>query len=130
MITTLKLGAGVILLIIGNIALGSIDALICRKFEKRTFLNGVIKGEIMIAVFCITYFAGWLNPDLVIVDMGEKTVSIMDAIYLVLLGAYVYYAVETIKKLKIILTRKSSCSQDVSDERKAENAENYLSKGG
>ena len=107
MIATLKLAGGLLLFVIGNIALGSINAIITKTWDKRTFFNGLIKAGIVIAVFGVTYLAGWLNPDLLVIQIDDQTVSVLQAVYVILFAGYVYYGGSVLGKLKNIITSKS-----------------------
>ncbi len=108
MIALLKLGGGLLLLIVANIALGSIRAAMAREWDTRTFVNGIIKGGIVIGAFVAVYIAGWLNPDLVVVEMNGKTVDLATGLYGVLFIGFTYYAGKVLLKLKEIVTTKSS----------------------
>ena len=99
-----QLGIGLLLLILANVALGSIAALIGHTWDWQKFLNGAIKGGIVIAVILAVYIAGYLNPDLLVIEAGEEKVNFMTAVYLVLLAAFTVYAVDVLRKLKNILT--------------------------
>ena len=108
MIALLKLGGGLLLLIVANIALGSIQAAMAREWDTKTFVNGLIKGGIVIGAFAAVYFAGWLNPDLVVVEMDGQTVNLAQGVYIVLLIGFTYYAGKVLLKLKEIVTAKSA----------------------
>lgn len=115
MIAALRLGGGLLCLIFSHIAIGSIRAIITREWNWKTFWNGVIKGVIVIVSFVAVWFAGWLNPDLVIVEIDGQTVNLEMAVYMVLLSGFTYYAIMVIKKLKDIVTNKKSDSDNVSE---------------
>ena len=102
--TTITLSAGLILVIIANIALGSTSAIIEGNWDKVKFRNGCIKGGIISVALIAVYFAGYLNPDLMVVDIDGQTVNLMTAVSLVMLAAFTAYAVDVIKKLKDMLT--------------------------
>ena len=102
--TTIKLSAGLILVIIAYIALGSTSAIIEGNWDKVKFRNGCIKGGIISVALIAVYFAGYLNPDLMVVDIDGQTVNLMTAVSLVMLAAFTAYAVDVIKKLKDMLT--------------------------
>lgn len=95
-------------LIVAHIAIGSIRALIAREWKWKTFWNGVIKGAIVIFAFVAVWFAGWLNPALVVVEIDGQTVNLETAVSMVLLSGFTYYAVKVIKQLKEIVTQKTA----------------------
>ena len=102
--TTIRLAAGLILVILANIALGSTGAIIKGDWDKVKFRNGCIKGGVVAVALIAVYFAGYLNPNLMVVDIDGQTVNLMTAVSLVMLAAFTAYAVDVIKKLKDMLT--------------------------
>ena len=102
--TTIRLAAGLILVILANIALGSTSAIIEGNWDKVKFRNGCIKGGVVAVALIAVYFAGYLNPNLMVVDIDGQTVNLMTAVSLVMLAAFTAYAVDVIKKLKDMLT--------------------------
>ena len=102
--TTIRLAAGLILVILANIALGSTSAIIEGDWDKVKFRNGCIKGGVVAVALIAVYFAGYLNPNLMVVDIDGQTVNLMTAVSLVMLAAFTAYAVDVIKKLKDMLT--------------------------
>lgn len=102
--TTIRLAAGLILVILANIALGSTSAIIEGNWDKVKFRNGCIKGGVVAVALIAVYFAGYLNPNLMVIDIDGQTVNLMTAVSLVMLAAFTAYAVDVIKKLKDMLT--------------------------
>lgn len=102
--TTIRLAVGLILVILANIALGSTGAIIEGDWDKVKFRNGCIKGGVVAVALIAVYFAGYLNPNLMVVDIDGQTVNLMTAVSLVMLAAFTAYAVDVIKKLKDMLT--------------------------
>ena len=102
--TTIRLAAGLILVILANIALGSTSAIIEGDWDKVKFRNGCIKGGVVAVALIAVYFAGYLNPNLMVIDIDGQTVNLMTAVSLVMLAAFTAYAVDVIKKLKDMLT--------------------------
>lgn len=91
------------LLIAANIALGSINAIIDGEWDQTKFRNGCIKSAVVAAALVAVYFAGYLNPDLMVVEVDGQTVNLMTAVSLVMLAAFTAYAVDVIGKLKDML---------------------------
>ena len=102
--TVVKLAAGLLLLIAANIALGSINAIIAGTWDLIKFRNGCIKSLVIAAALIAVYLAGFLNPDLMVVDVDGQKVNLMTAVTLTMLAAFTAYAVDVIKKLKDMLT--------------------------
>ena len=50
------------------------------------------------------YFSGYLNPDLMVVEVDGQTVNLMTAVSLAMLAAFTAYAVDVLKKLKDMLS--------------------------
>ena len=96
----LRIGAGLILVIAANIALGSIGAVLGQSFDKATFWKGMAKGGIVALSVLAVYVAGSLNPGLLVIDAGGGQVNLRDAVNLVMLAAYVSYGADVIGKLK------------------------------
>lgn len=102
-VTIFKLGIGLLLLVIANIGLGSISAFIDKTWDWIKFRNGVIKGAVVVAALVAVYYAGYFNPDLLVVDVGGQTVNLMTAINVVLMATFTTYAVDVLKKLRDML---------------------------
>lgn len=102
--TIIRLAAGLVLLIAANIALGSINAIIDGEWDQTKFRNGCIKSAVVAAALVAVYFAGFLNPDLMVVEVDGQTVNLMTAVSLAMLAAFTAYAVDVLKKLKDMLS--------------------------
>lgn len=102
--TIIRLAAGLVLLIAANIALGSINAIIDGEWDQTKFRNGCIKSAVVAATLVAVYFAGYLNPDLMVVEVDGQTVNLMTAVSLAMLAAFTAYAVDVLKKLKDMLS--------------------------
>ena len=90
-IAIVRLGIGLVLLIAANIALGSVNAFMEGTWDMMKFRNAV-------------YYAGWLNPDLLVIEAEGQTVNLMTAVHIALLAAFTAYAVDVLKKLKDMLS--------------------------
>ena len=108
--TIIRLAAGLVLLIAANIALGSINAIIDGEWDQTKFRNGCIKSAVVAAALVAVYFAGYLNPDLMVVEVDGQTVNLMTAVSLAMLAGFTAYAgdvprsVDVLKKLKDMLS--------------------------
>lgn len=101
---SIRLAVGLVLLIATNIALGSINAIIACEWDLVKFRNGCIKGGVIALALIAVYFAGYLNPDLMVVEVDGQTVNLMTAVSLAMLAAFTAYAVDVLKKLKDMLS--------------------------
>jgi len=106
-ITIVRLGIGLLLLILANIALGSVNAFIEGTWDSTKFRNGCIKGGAIAAALVAVYLAGWLNPDLFVVEAEGQQVNLMTAVHIALLASFTVYAIDVIKKLKDMLTTET-----------------------
>ena len=97
--TIIRLAAGLVLLIAANIALGSINAIIDGEWDQTKFRNGCIKSAVVAAALVAVYFAGYLNPDLMVVEVDGQTVNLMTAVSLAMLAAFTAYAVDVLKDM-------------------------------
>ena len=116
----IHLAVGLVLLVAVNIVLGSLNALFDGSFDKVKLRNGIIKGIIVAACFIAFYMAGYLNPDIIAIEVDEQTVNLMTAsnlakavenlrqAHLALLTAYVLYAKDVFVKLKNLILSKTS----------------------
>ena len=95
-IAIVRLGIGLVLLIAANIALGSVNAFMEGAWDMMKFRNGCIKGGVVAASLIAVYYAGWLNPDLLVIEAEGQTVNLM--------AAFTAYAVDVLKKLKDMLS--------------------------
>lgn len=102
--TIIRLAAGLVLLIAANIALGSINAIIAGKWDRAKFRNGCIKSAVVAMALIAVYFAGYLNPNLLVVEVDGQTVNLMTAVSLSILAAFTVYAIDVLKKLKDMLS--------------------------
>lgn len=104
--TTLKLAAGLLLLIAANIVLGSADAIIGGQFDKTKCWRGALKGLFIFIAFIMTYGAGYLNPQIVVVAIDGKSVDLLAAVVLIIIAGYAWYAKEVLVKLAGIVRAK------------------------
>lgn len=102
-IGTLYLAIGLIILIIVNIVLGSLNALFVDEFDRRKFFIGLAKGAIVVLCFAATYLVGYLNPTIIAVEVNGTEVGVLTAVYLVVLAGYYYYAKQVLEKLAAII---------------------------
>lgn len=109
----LCLALGLVLLIGSNIGLGSITALIEGAWDEVKFRNGCIKGGVVAAALIAVYAAGYLNPDLLVIEVEGETVNLMAAVYAMLMAAYIAYAVDVLKKLYDLIIMPTPGAEDI-----------------
>lgn len=98
-IDVIRLGLGLLLLIAVNIVLGSIDAWLSGQFDKPKLLRGICKGAVVALCFAVTYLVGWLNPEVVAISINGQAVTLLTAVYLIIMAGFLFYAAEVIGKL-------------------------------
>jgi len=98
---------GLIFLIIANIGLGASEAkLLFDNFDWKKLRQGVFKAIIIIVSAYLMYIAGKLNPDIIAINIEGQELNLMTAIQIVLVGGFVFYGNECIKKLKLAVNSK------------------------
>lgn len=99
-IQTLHLGIALIIFMITNIMLGSMNAIATGEFNKKIFLQGIIKASVVVLSFVLIYIAGLLTTDIVVININGEEVNVLTAIYFLLLGGFLFYVKEVVLKLK------------------------------
>ena len=94
----LYLGGGLTGLILINILIGSIDGLLQRKFDITKFVSGIIKGAVVSISFIGVYVIGIFNPSITLEILGQELTLPM-AVYMIVLGGFLWYAYEVLRKL-------------------------------
>lgn len=103
---TLRLVAGLLILIIINIVLGLLSAIFVKNFNWHRLFRGLAKGGIVIGCFVATYYVGYLNPGIVAVTVSGLELDVLAAVHLVVLVGYYHYAKQVIKKLAALVGGK------------------------
>lgn len=89
--------------ILSNICLGSAMAKIKYEFNKKTFLNGLFKGFMIILGIGFMYIGAMFSKNALVVSMDGQNYNLIEAINVVTLSGVVYYGKEVIEKLIKIL---------------------------
>jgi|GEM_PF-737718 len=97
------LGLGLMILIAVNIVLGSLSAIFQNEFCPIKLRQGIIKAGIVAICFAATYLVGFLNPNIVAVEVNGVQVSVKTGIDLVVLVGYYHYAKQVLEKLTDII---------------------------
>lgn len=103
-----RVGIGLALLIAANITLGSTGAILSGDFDLQRFRTGIVKGLLVALSLVAIYWAGNLNPDLLVLDTGASTLNLLDAVYVLMIAAFVHYGYDIIQKLKCVLMPSES----------------------
>jgi hypothetical protein len=95
--------AGLIILMSVNIILGSLGSAFVKCFEWKRLGIGIFKSIIVLICFAATYIAGYLNPDILAINIGDVEANVMTALNIVVLFGYIHYAKQVIEKLAAML---------------------------
>lgn len=99
MMEMVMVGIGVGLLAVSNIILGATLAGLEHDFDKYVFYRGVLKAVMIIISLFLASLAGYLNPDILAVDLGGTQLNLLLATKAVLVGAFIAYSGMVIAKL-------------------------------
>ena len=97
--SVIRLVIGLVLLVVANVVLGSLDAMFAGTFDWKRFWKGVMKGAVAAACFAGFYAAGRLNPTIVAIDLGGESINLATAANASMVAAYALYAKEVFTKL-------------------------------
>ena len=92
-------GIGVALLAGANIILGGVIAGIEHRFDKLKFWKGVYKASLIVTSLCMVALAGYLNPNIMAVEIGEVEMNLLVATNTVLVIGFITYGGMVINKL-------------------------------
>jgi small basic protein len=101
----LYLGVGLLGLVLINILLGSINSILERKFDKKIFINGIIKGFIVVVSFIGVYGIGLINSEIYL-DINGQQLTLLMAVNTIVLGGFVFYGKEVMVKLANFVNAK------------------------
>ena len=102
-LSVINLGIGLVLLMSINIILGSIDSIFTKSFDKAKFKQGLLKSFVIALCTVGLYGIGYLNPNVIAVNVDGQAVNLLTATYLVIMSAFVLYAKQCIEKLSKLL---------------------------
>jgi len=102
----LILGGSLLLLVIGNIILGSISGLFKQQFDKTKFWQGIVKGVIIVFVFCLVLIVGRLNEGVIVVNVNNQDLDLATATQMLMTSSFAWYGIEIFKKMTGLLSSK------------------------
>ena len=105
-------GIGLIILMGVNITLGSLGALFVKCFDWRRCLQGIAKCIVIIFCFIATYIAGYINQDIVAINVGGLEANVTTGLGIIVFMGYYHYAIQVFEKLRAFI------SEDFSDDMK------------
>ena len=99
----IKIIIGLISVMIANVLLGVTLAKLKKEFNKEKLLNGLVKYLSIVLGVLLMYLAGYLNSNVMIANINNVEVNLMTAIEVLFVSGIVYYGVQDLIKLKILL---------------------------
>ena len=103
----INLTIGILIFMMANVTLGSVNSFFDGSFNKVKFFTGIWKALIILVVYIAVYFAGTLNPNVIVMEIDGVSANVTTAIYIVGMTGFVLYAKQIIEKLKVLLTPKT-----------------------
>lgn len=103
----LNLFIGLVATMLANLLLGMTLAKLKQSFNKKKFLEGLVKIVSILAGVGLMYLTSYLNPDILVANINGTNVNLIDAIKLLFMAGIVMYASQDLIKLKDILKLKT-----------------------
>lgn len=111
----LNLFIGLVATMLANVLLGMTLAKLKQSFNKKKFLEGLVKVVSILSGVGLMYLTSYLNPDILVANINGTNVNLIDAIKLLFMAGIVMYGSQDLIKLKDILKLKTEIS-DVQEE--------------
>lgn len=111
----LNLFIGLVSTMVANILLGMTLAKLKQNFNKKKFLEGLVKVVSVLSGVGLMYLTSYLNPDILVANINGTNVNLIDAIKLLFMAGIVMYGSQDLIKLKNILKLKTEIN-DVQEE--------------
>lgn len=103
----LNLFIGLVATMLANVLLGMTLAKLKQSFNKKKFLEGLVKVVSILAGVGLMYLTSYLNPDILVANINGTNVNLIDAIKLLFMAGIVMYGSQDLIKLKDILKLKT-----------------------
>lgn len=103
----LNLFIGLVSTMAANILLGMTLAKLKQNFNKKKFLEGLVKVISILLGIGLMYLTSYLNPDILVTNINGTNVNLIDAIKLLFMAGIVMYGSQDLIKLKDILKLKT-----------------------
>jgi hypothetical protein len=108
---TLRLGGGLILLMLANILLGSVASIFDGTFDWKKFVIGIGRATVVVLSAYLIQLAGNLNADLMVISIGDELLNVASAIQVLLFGGVLTYAKQVFDKLKTYVGAKNTVKE-------------------
>lgn len=103
----LNLFIGLVATMLANILLGMTLAKLKQSFNKKKFLEGLVKVVSILSGIGLMYLTSYLNPDILVANINGTNVNLIDAIKMLFMAGIVMYGSQDLIKLKDILKLKT-----------------------
>lgn len=103
----LNLFIGLVATMLANLLLGMTLAKLKQNFNKKKFLEGLVKVISILLGIGLMYLTSYLNPDILVANINGTNVNLIDAIKLLFMAGIVMYGSQDLIKLKDILKLKT-----------------------
>lgn len=103
----LNLFIGLVATMLANILLGMTLAKLKQTFNKKKFLEGLVKIVSILGGVGLMYLTSYLNPDILVANINGTNVNLIDAIKILFMAGIVMYGSQDLIKLKDILKLKT-----------------------
>ncbi len=103
----LNLFIGLVSTMVANILLGMTLAKLKQSFNKKKFLEGLVKVISILLGIGLMYLTSYLNPNILVANINGTNVNLIDAIKMLFMAGIVMYGSQDLIKLKDILKLKT-----------------------
>lgn len=103
----LNLFIGLVATMLANVLLGMTLAKLKQSFNKKKFLEGLVKVISILLGIGLMYLTSYLNPDILVANINGTNVNLIDAIKLLFVAGIIMYGSQDLTKLKDILKLKT-----------------------
>ena len=103
----LNLFIGLVATMLANVLLGMTLAKLKQNFNKKKFLEGLVKVISILLGIGLMYLTSYLNPDILVANINGTNVNLIDAIKLLFMAGIVMYGSQDLTKLRDILKLKT-----------------------
>lgn len=103
----LNLFIGLVATMLANLLLGMTLAKLKQNFNKKKFLEGLVKVISILLGIGLMYLTSYLNPDILVANINGTNVNLIDAIKLLFMAGIVMYGYQDLTKLRDILKLKT-----------------------
>ena len=94
---------GLICVMASNILLGASLSKFKEEFSKEVLFKGIFKAICICLGVSLVYLCGYLNPNILAVNIEGVSVNLVDALRILFTGGIMYYGCQCILKIKDIL---------------------------